>query len=167
MRNPVYIIGIDLGTTNTVAAYTEVGAERIEDAHIRIFEIPQVIDAGVVETRPVLPSFVLVPQTREVPDGALELPWEESAQLAVGEYARNRGEEIPQSLIASAKSWLCNTLVDRKAAILPWEGAKTGNGAATGRKISPVQASAAILTCNVVGNQAASASLKWGHARLR
>lgn len=146
MSDPVYIIGIDLGTTNSVVAYTEAGTERIEDARIRIFEIPQVVDAGVVETRPVLPSFVLAPQEQEVPDGALELPWDESAQLAVGEYARDRGEEIPQRLISSAKSWLCNTLVDRKAPILPWQGAKPGGAAPEGRKLSPVEASAAILT---------------------
>ena len=146
MSEPVYIIGIDLGTTNSVVAYTEATVERIEDARVRIFGIPQVVDAGVVETRQALPSFVLVPQVREVPEGGLGLPWDENAQLAVGEYARNRGEEIPQRLISSAKSWLCNTLVDRKAPILPWQGAGSGTAAADGRRMSPVAAQAAILT---------------------
>jgi molecular chaperone DnaK (HSP70) len=146
MNEPVYIIGIDLGTTNSVVAYTEATTERIEDARIRIFAIPQVVDAGTVETRQALPSFVLAPQVQEVPEGGLGLPWNESAQLAVGEYARNRGEEIPQRLISSAKSWLCNTLVDRKSPVLPWKGATPGSSAAEGRKMSPVEASAAILT---------------------
>jgi molecular chaperone DnaK (HSP70) len=146
MSEPVYIIGIDLGTTNSVVAYTEATTERIEDARIRIFAIPQVVDAGTVETRQALPSFVLAPQVQEVPEGGLGLPWNESAQLAVGEYARNRGEEIPQRLISSAKSWLCNTLVDRKSPVLPWKGATPGSSAAEGRKMSPVEASAAILT---------------------
>lgn len=114
MSDPGYIIDIDLGTTNSVVAYTEAGSERSEDTRIRIFEIPQVVDAGVVETRPILPSFVLVLQAQEAPAGAPELPWDKSCQLAVGEYAHNRGEEIPRHMISSAKSWLCNTLVDRK-----------------------------------------------------
>ncbi len=146
MSEPVYIIGIDLGTTNSVVAYTEATVDRIEDARVRIFAIPQVVDAGAVETRQVLPSFVLLPQAPEVPEGALGLPWNETAQHAVGEYARNRGEEIPQRLISSAKSWLCNTLVDRKAPILPWQGARPGTDAAEGRKMSPVEAQSAILS---------------------
>ena len=148
MSEPVYIIGIDLGTTNSVVAYTEATTERIEDAHIRIFPIPQVVDAGIVQSRPALPSFVLAPQTQEVPEGALGLPWNETAQCAVGEYARNRGEEIPQRLISSAKSWLCNTLVDRKAPILPWQGAGPGTyaDADKGWKMSPVEAQSAILS---------------------
>jgi len=42
-------------------------------------------------------------------------------------------------VIASAKSWLCNTSVDRESPILPWEAPEDV------KKISPVQASAAIL----------------------
>ncbi len=145
MSDPVYIIGIDLGTTNSVVAYTEAGTDRIEEARIRIFDIPQIVDAGVVEMRPALPSFVLVPEQPDVADGALGLPWDASNRLAVGEYARIRGEEIPHRLIASSKSWLCNTLVDRNASILPWEGATSGTGAAKGEKMSPVESSAAIL----------------------
>ncbi|WP_157068220.1 Hsp70 family protein, partial [Desulfosarcina cetonica] len=64
---------------------------------------------------------------------------------ATGEYARRRGEEIPQRLIASSKSWLCNTFVDRKAPILPWETAAAKSGIPTESKLSPVAASAAIL----------------------
>jgi molecular chaperone DnaK (HSP70) len=144
MAEPAYIIGLDLGTTNSVLAYTKADTARIEEADIRIFEIPQLVDAGVVERRPILPSFVLLPEAHDTPPGALELPWEAEAQMAVGEYARNRGEEIPHRLISSSKSWLCNPLVDRNAPILPWEGSRPAD-AGSGRKLSPVQASAAIL----------------------
>ena len=75
MSDPVYIIGIDLGTTNSVVAYTAAETERIEEAQIRIFDIPQIVDAGVVESRPSLPSFVLLPDEQDVPEGALQLPW--------------------------------------------------------------------------------------------
>ncbi len=146
MSHPQYIIGIDLGTTNSVVAYVSADTPTVEEARIRLFEIPQLVDNGVVEARPVLPSFVLMPPAEGMPSEELALPWDASPPYAVGEYARQRGEEIPQRLIASSKSWLCNTLVDRKAAILPWEGAPSGPPAGPApRKLSPVEASAAIL----------------------
>jgi len=146
MSHPQYIIGIDLGTTNSVVAYVSADTPTVEEAHIRLFDIPQLVDNGVVETRPVLPSFVLMPPAEGMPSEELALPWDPAPPYAVGEYARRRGEEVPQRLIASSKSWLCNTLVDRKAPILPWEGTPSGSSAGPApRKLSPVEASAAIL----------------------
>ncbi|MBW1727110.1 MAG: Hsp70 family protein [Deltaproteobacteria bacterium] len=139
MHNPVYIIGIDLGTTNSVVAYTEADTEMGRPSEIRLFEIPQLIDAGVVEKRRMLPSFVLVPGEHDVSQTAMALPWQETSPLAVGEFAKNRGVELPNRLIASSKSWLCHTLVDRNKPILPWEGPEEKF------KKSPVEASAAIL----------------------
>lgn len=144
MTEPAYIIGLDLGTTNSVVAYIEADAESIENAKIRLFQIPQVVDAGVVESRTILPSFVLLPMQQETPPGALSLPWDPSARESVGEYARRRGEEIPQRLIASSKSWLCNTMVDRKARILPWDSAQPEKDRQA-TKLSPVESSAVIL----------------------
>ncbi|MBT8340228.1 MAG: Hsp70 family protein [Desulfatitalea sp.] len=146
MSDPRYIIGIDLGTTNSVVAYVEAATPRVEEARIRIFDVPQLVDAGVVQARPVLPSFVLLPTLQEVDPQALALPWDRSATLAVGEFARRRGQEIPHRLIASAKSWLCNTLVDRRAAILPWESTGAAEQAGAAAKLSPVSASAKILS---------------------
>ncbi|MGD2030812.1 MAG: Hsp70 family protein, partial [Desulfobacterales bacterium] len=139
MPNPAYIIGIDLGTTNSVVAYTEADTEMGRPSKIRLFEIPQLIDAGVVEKRRMLPSFVLVPGKHDVSQAAMGLPWQETSPLAVGEFAKNRGVELPNRLIASSKSWLCHTLVDRNKPILPWEGPEEKS------KKSPVEASAAIL----------------------
>jgi len=73
--NPVYIIGIDLGTTNSVVAYTEADMETGRPCEIRLFEIPQLIDAGVVEKRRMLPSFILVPGEHDVSETAMALPW--------------------------------------------------------------------------------------------
>ncbi len=146
MDDPVFIIGIDLGTTNSVVAYTKADTDRFEEARVRIFDVPQTVDAGTVENRPSLPSFVLLPESPDIPEGAIELPWNKAASYAVGEYARTRGEEIPHRLISSSKSWLCNTLVDRKAPILPWTGAGSEKSIPEGKKMSPVEASAAILT---------------------
>lgn len=146
MSEPSYIVGIDLGTTNSIVAYTEADAADVESARIRILEIPQLVDAGEVAARPVLPSFVMVTDGMKTPAESLALPWNPAPPQATGEYARRRGEEIPQRLIASSKSWLCNTFVDRKAAILPWTPAGEKNSLPTENKLSPVAAAAAILT---------------------
>ncbi|WP_419661491.1 heat shock protein, Hsp 70 family, related to DnaK [Desulfosarcina variabilis str. Montpellier] len=140
MATPTYIIGIDLGTTNSVVAYTEADIVPGQPSDINIFEIPQLIDAGVVEDRDMLPSFLLVPGEHDVSEAAMALPWDEDNELIVGEFARNRGAELPHRLIASAKSWLCHPLVDRSQPILPWSSTIE-----TESKKSPVEASASIL----------------------
>jgi len=133
-----YIIGIDLGTTNTVVAWTDV--EKNDASRITVFKIPQLIEAGVLDTREALPSFLYLKEANEVESAAFALPWSGNETVAVGEFARNRGAEVPGKLISSAKSWLCNAAVDREGAILPWE--TTGPG----KKISPVEASSRILS---------------------
>ncbi len=143
MTEPRYIVGIDLGTTNSVVAYTEATLAKGSFPDIQIMSIPQLVSAGVVEKRPVLPSFILTPREHEIPSDALQLPWAEDNRIAVGEFARERGAEIPHRLISSAKSWLCNTMVDRNAKILPWERKPDEDSA--GERLSPVEASAAIL----------------------
>ncbi len=135
-----YIVGIDLGTTNSVVAYTEKPVEgAIEASDIRLFSIPQLVDAGTVENPEILPSFIFLPEAHDVGRGATALPWDPEPSAVVGEFARKRGGELPQRLIASAKSWLCNTMVDRKAENLPWKGPEEVS------KMSSVMASAAIL----------------------
>ena len=121
MSESTYVIGIDLGTTNSVAAYTKNNIEPGKRPEIHLFEIPQLVSSGTVEKRGVLPSFLLVPGKHDVAEGGLELPWNKDQEHAVGEFARQRGAEIPHRLISSSKSWLCNTMVDRNKPILPWE----------------------------------------------
>jgi len=140
MATPTYIIGIDLGTTNSVVAYTEADIVPGQPSDIHIFEISQLVDAGVVEDRDMLPSFLLVPGEHDVSESAMALPWDEDNELIAGEFARNRGAELPHRLIASAKSWLCHPLVDRSQPILPWSSTIE-----TESKKSPVEASATIL----------------------
>ncbi len=139
MSDPVYIIGIDLGTTNSVIAYTEADTTSGKKPDIRIFEIPQLAGDGAVETRKMLPSYILTPGKHDVSEKALTLPWNEENRVAVGEFARNRGSEIPGRLISSSKSWLCNIMVDRNKPILPWDSPDDLE------KLSPVEASATIL----------------------
>ncbi len=130
-----WIVGIDLGTTNTVLAF----CENQPDGRIETFAVPQLTGPGTIERIDILPSFLLIPDPSEVPDEAIKVPWETQDRMVIGEFARERGAEIPHRLISSAKSWLCHPMVDRHAPILPWQGSHSE------MKRSPVEASAAIL----------------------
>jgi len=140
MESPRFIVGIDLGTTNSVVAYCSTPKNSSDVSKIEIFKIPQLVDAGSMGTSSTLPSFIFQPDDNDIHDGALELPWDQGMTYAVGEFARNRGAEIPNRLIASTKSWLCHTGVDRNAPILPWDSPDNNS------KKSPVQSTANIIT---------------------
>jgi hypothetical protein len=127
-----FVVGIDLGTTNSALAYYDTGAG--DAAVLTHLKIPQVVSPGVVEERPLLPSFLYLPGPNEQPAGAMKLPWAAERDYCVGEFARVFGSQVPTRLVASAKSWLCHSGVDRKAAILPWKAPDNG------RRISPLQA---------------------------
>jgi molecular chaperone DnaK (HSP70) len=134
------IIGIDLGTTNSAVAFIDPAEAR---PRARIFPVPQLIAPGEVEERETLPSFHYQPGLEEIGAEALRLPWDGEEPLpgffAVGVFARDHGADVPERLIASAKSWLCHTGVDRTADLLPW------HGAAEVKKLSPADVSAAYL----------------------
>lgn len=122
-------VGIDLGTTHTVVAFGT------DDAQSQVLPIPQLVSAHELEALRLLPSFLYAPAVGEsVADPFGELPW------LVGRYARHRGQEVTERLIASAKSWLSHAGVARRDAILPW-----GADAAEVPKISPVEASRRLL----------------------
>ena len=141
VKDARYIVGMDLGTTNCVVAYADMQIERAPKtmAEIKLFEVPQLTDSGVIEKRDALPSFLYVKDGHEVSSDALQLPWSDEASVAAGEFARERGAEVPHKLISSAKSWLCNQAVDRESDILPWDSAESM------KKLSPVEASCALL----------------------
>src|SRR5579864_1511266 len=132
-----YVVGIDLGTTNCSLAYVDTGAG--EDARPADLPIPQVVQPGVVEERPLLPSFLYLPGANELPAGSLKLPWDANRDYAVGEFARQQGSLVPTRLVSSAKSWLCHTGIDRKGPVLPWKGPEGG------RRISPLEANTLYL----------------------
>ena len=130
-----YLVGIDLGTTNTACAYVDTTAGRT----IRAFDVPQLVAPGRVAPRPTLPSFLYLAGAHELPAGSLDLPWADGRDYAVGELAREQGARVPGRLVASSKSWLCHAGVDRTAKILPW-GAPDDVP-----HVSPVDASARTL----------------------
>ena len=92
-----YIIGIDLGTTNSVLAYAPFNAE---EPGIEIMPIPQLVAPGVIETRTTLPSFAYLAVGHEASAGALDLPWRKGDGLVVGELARKLSAEHPERTVA-------------------------------------------------------------------
>ncbi len=139
MARSRFIVGIDLGTTNCAVAYVDTKGRERPTADIRLFEIPQLVAPGESASRSMLPSFLYLPGPHELPPDAAKLPWAESADRIVGEFARTQGAKVTGHLVASAKSWLCHSGVDREAEILPW------GGPLNARKVSPVEASAEFL----------------------
>ncbi len=140
MKDTKYIIGIDLGTTHCVLSYTEVHTKDDDQVpSINIFKIPQVIAQGEIMSQPLLPSFLFLPGEHDVPEGSLAVPWDQEIDFTVGEFARQRGAEIPNRLVSSSKSWLCHSRIDRTKPVLPWESPPET------RRISPVKASGQLL----------------------
>ena len=133
-----YIVGIDLGTTNSALAHCESAAAE-PDSRIGVQTIPQLVNANEVAERTLLPSFLYLPGELDFPAGSLALPWEREPKYVIGELARKRGAESPARLVASAKSWLSYAAVDRTAPILPWQSPDEVP------KLSPVEASALFL----------------------
>jgi len=127
-----YVLGIDLGTTNNVIAYTPLGEE---EPRIELLPIPQLVAAGTVESRNSLPSFLYLPLEQERASGAFDVPWMKKADVVVGELARRQSAEVPDRTVGGAKSWLAHSRVDRHQPILPW------NAPPDVPKVSPVTAS--------------------------
>src|SRR5208337_2145778 len=137
-----YVVGIDLGTTNSALAHTATGEPAVDGSQpspIETLPIPQVVGVNDVSERALLPSFLYLPSSREFPPGALDLPWKSPPDRLVGTFAREHGAKVPGRLVGSAKSWLSHPGVDRRSPILPWTAAEDV------AKVSPVTASAAYL----------------------
>jgi hypothetical protein len=134
-----YLIGIDLGTTNSALAYIDLQRKSGGRPDVQTFEVPQLVNPGEVKRRPLLPSFLYLPGPHDLPAGATALPWDPQRNYTVGEFARNHGAKVPGRLATSAKSWLCHAGVDRSAALLPWSAPPDVP------RLSPVEVSARYL----------------------
>lgn len=138
-----YTIGIDLGTTHCALSWIDTQASEGEKVTQGMLQVPQLTAPGTVESKALLPSFLYLPHPSELAVGDLALPWSSPASpegYAVGELARTRGAATPIRLVSSAKSWLCHSGVDRRAAILPAESP------AEVERISPLEASVRYLS---------------------
>jgi len=133
-----YIVGIDLGTTNSALARCDATVAE-EESRIEVRSIPQPVNPNEVAERTLLPSFLYIPGEFDFPKGSLAVPWEPEPKFLIGELARKRGAESPNRLVASAKSWLSYAGVDRSAPILPWQAPTEVP------KLSPIEASSQFL----------------------
>lgn len=123
-----FIIGIDLGTTNSCVFYADTSADRPRIHH---FKIPQLNTHDHLEHLPSLASFYL--------KGDYPLPWDKTRKFTVGQRALSAGEKLPTQLVQSAKSWLCHASASRQNKILPPESPNETD------RISPVEASKSYL----------------------
>jgi hypothetical protein len=102
---------------------------------VQALAIPQLTNPGEVRDDDLLPSFLYLPGASDFPAGSIALPWDEERAFAVGQLARQRGAENAGRLVASAKSWLSHSGVDRTAPLLPFQAPEGVP------RISPVEAS--------------------------
>ncbi len=146
MERPRFIVGIDLGTTNTVVARAPIAGGEAPAA----IRIQQRSAPGVIDALPALRSCLYAALPGEIVRDR-HLPFVEDGAWVVGELAARRGAEVPARLVASAKSWLCHPGVDHREAILPWGVRRAGekeeeeDGDDDAPAISPVDASRRIL----------------------
>ncbi len=145
-----YVVGIDLGTTNSAVTYVDT-----EESpwRIRVLLIPQRVSANEMESLDTLPSFHFTPvevgQTESVQASTAGSNKKSAANSSakstskdasfVGAFARDESTRTSGRGIASAKSWLSHSAVDRTAALLPWHAAENIE------RRSPVEVSAAFL----------------------
>jgi hypothetical protein len=130
------VIGIDLGTSNSVVATWQGGPESPE-----LLSIPQVVEQGLVAREPLLPSVLYIPAQGEILPIEEGPRWLRDEEYLVGRGAKIRASLAPDRGVLSAKSWLTETKVNRTDSILPWRSPVDGS-----LKISPVEASRRYLT---------------------
>lgn len=142
-KPPRFIVGIDLGTTHTVVAYTDTRTK--SKPKLQLFEVDQLVAPGEIAARALLPSVRYHPADGELANDDIGLPWslpdftDPVNTPVIGELARNLSSKSQGRTVNSAKSWLSHVSVDRSAPILPWGAVDDVE------KISPVIASASYL----------------------
>ena len=116
MTSAPYVVGIDLGTTNSALAEADA---RLEPSARPSVDVPQVVSPGEVRRAPLLPSFLYLPGATDLPAGATALPWDRGAGRRRRVRARARRREpgaarLVREVVAVARG--------RRSAppILPW-----------------------------------------------
>lgn len=127
-----FSLGIDLGTTNSAVALCD-----LRSGQTRVVGVPQLLGPGRIVERETLPSALYLPHAGEFPPEAVRMPWQDvsAAPGIAGAWARERGAQVPDWLVTSAKSWLSNPHLNPLSPILPW------GATAAEEKLSPFEAS--------------------------
>jgi|694.fasta_scaffold17602_7 molecular chaperone DnaK (HSP70) len=143
MPKPKFIVGIDLGTTNSSLSSIEITNSPILFPVISNHFPIQIIKPFELGPKALLPSFYYQASPNDLPTGCLDLPWHTGEPVpqttVVGEFAKVQGALVSGRLVHSAKSWLSTQDSDRSGKILPWAGSEEIP------RISPVEASAKYL----------------------
>ena len=71
-ERPRYVVGIDLGTTNSAVAFVDTDEQ---PWRLETFLVPQLTAPSTVERLETLPSFHYQPAAADAAGGALRLPW--------------------------------------------------------------------------------------------
>lgn len=122
-----HIIGIDLGTTNSTLASVSFNEQTFNLVQHHIVQM----DAdGAEKSSFFLPSFLLFPPRVEFKE-----------KYIIGQYARERGQELPKRVVASAKSWLSCFNIDRRERFLPLSDKEDEDI----EKLSPIEVTSAFL----------------------
>lgn len=131
-----FIIGIDLGTTNSCVAYIDTDQTANPTLAIQTFKLPQFVLGGFLAEEPTLASccYLLKPEEEKL----YPHPFGGEINYLVGKLARSLGSKTNVRSIVSAKSWLCHSAAHRKDPILP-------EGGENALKISPVEATSRYL----------------------
>jgi hypothetical protein len=112
-----FSLGIDLGTSNSAIAVSEVDSNQTD-----IIEITQVLGPNRIGEKPTLASALYIPHHDEFPAGSFPVPWPTPERgPVIGHFAREHGALVPDRLITSAKSWLSNPHIDPRQRTLPWK----------------------------------------------
>lgn len=133
-----FVLGIDLGTTNSALAFVDtLGGE----GRTTVVPIPQIEAPGRVVAGETLPSFLYIPTKSERNSGAFHAVGDAASRGVSGVFGREQAPLVPGRVVHSAKSWLSHAGVDRLAPILPWRSEDLTEP----ERLSPVDASAEFL----------------------
>ena len=128
-----YVVGIDLGTTNSAVCYVDTARAAVAGAGARDSAARRA-GAGRGPRHAAVLSLSAAGGA-PIPDPRLPDPQHSSS----ASWPATTAAATPGRLIASAKSWLCHSGVDRTAELLPW------HAAADVERLSPVEVSSRYL----------------------
>ena len=81
-----FSLGIDLGTTNSAIALTDLQTDQTE-----VLEVTQILGPNQIGEKPTLPSALYIPHRDEFPENSFPLPWESGVgDATIAHYTENR-----------------------------------------------------------------------------
>ena len=100
-----YVVGIDLGTTNSAVSYADLTGIDTQRAgmgkEIKVFKVPQLTGPGEFSYLSVLPSFLYIPGEYDVSKEALKHPWKKRERPVCRDLCKRawRTDSIPAGVI--------------------------------------------------------------------